>query len=197
MTIAEISHAIQSSEVFTAVRESALFYPAVLATHLTCIAIFGGMILMTDLRLLGLALTSTPLASVIDSTRIWKRCGFVLMISCGILLAGSRLDTYYANPFLQLKLSLLCAIGIHGLVFRRSVYYGAADIDRLPKLPLRAKLAGAISLVLWLSVVTCGRWIAYYDPPEEKSAFDANRGHEPVVRARNLGDDSQTRVFRQ
>jgi hypothetical protein len=32
---------------------SAYFYPIVLATHLTCIAIFGGMILITNLRLLG------------------------------------------------------------------------------------------------------------------------------------------------
>ncbi len=167
MTIAEISHAIQTSELFTAVRQSELFYPTVMATHLTCIAIFGGMILMTNLRLLGLALTSTPVSSVIDSTRNWKRFGFVLMVSCGILLAGSHLDDYYLNPFLQLKLSLLVLIGIHGLVFRPGVYCNAAELDRLPRLPLRAKLAGGLSIVLWLSVITCGRWIAYYDKPEK------------------------------
>ncbi|HVW07245.1 MAG TPA: DUF6644 family protein [Bryobacteraceae bacterium] len=197
MTIAEISHTIQNSAFFTAIRQSRLFYPTVMATHLTCIAIFGGMILMTNLRLMGLALRSTPLASVIDSTRNWKRGGFVLMVSCGILLAGSRIDTYYANPFFLLKLTLLTSIGLHGLVFRRSVYYGAAEIDRLPKLPLRAKLAGALSLALWLGVVTCGRWIAYYDAPEKASAFDADRGHEAPVSARNFGDDAQAGVFRQ
>lgn len=165
MSIPELSHAIQNMALFTAVRQSAIFYPAVMATHLSCIAIFGGMILMTNLRLQGLALTSTPIASVIDSTRIWKRCGFVLMVSCGILLAGSKLDTYYANPYFQTKLSLLVAIGVHGLVFRRSVYCTPADLDRAPRLPLRAKLAGGISLVLWLCVITCGRWIAYYDAP--------------------------------
>ena len=165
MSVYQISHAIQSSAFFTAVRQSALFYPTVMATHLSCIAIFGGMILMTNLRLMGLALTSTPIASVIDATRIWKRCGFVLMITCGILLAGSRLDAYYANPFLQMKLSLLILIGIHGLFFRRSVYCNAAELDRQPTLPLRAKLAGGISLILWLCVITCGRWIAYYDAP--------------------------------
>jgi hypothetical protein len=165
MTIAEISHAIQTTGFFTSVRQSALFYPAVMATHLTCIAIFGGMILMTDLRLLGLALTSTPIASVIESTRVWKRCGFVLMVSCGILLAGSKLDTYYLNPFFQLKLSLLCLIGIHGLIFRPLVYNHPGQLDREGKLPLRAKLAGAISLLLWVGVVSCGRWIAYYDAP--------------------------------
>jgi hypothetical protein len=197
MTAAEISHAIQSSAFFTAIRQSELFYPTVMATHLTCIAIFGGMILMTNLRLMGLALKSTPLASVIDSTRNWKRGGFVLMASCGILLAGSRLDTYYGNPFFLLKLTLLTVIGIHGLVFRRSVYYGAAAIDLLPKLPLRAKLAGVLSLALWLGVVTCGRWIAYYDAPEKTSAFNTDRGHEALIGARDFGHDAKAGVFRQ
>jgi len=170
MSVYELSHAIQSSELFTAVRQSEVFYPAVMATHLSCIAIFGGMILMTDLRLLGLALTGTPVASVVDSTRIWKRCGFVLMITCGILLAGSKLDTYYANPYFLTKLSLLVLVGVHGLIFRPSVYCGAAELDREPKLPLRAKLAGGISLVLWFGVLTCGRWIAYYDAPDKFAA---------------------------
>ncbi len=42
MSKAEISHSIQTSALFTAVRQSEIFYPTVLATHLTCIAIFGG-----------------------------------------------------------------------------------------------------------------------------------------------------------
>jgi hypothetical protein len=164
MSVATISHAIQSSGFFTAVRQSELFYPSVLATHLTCIAIFGGMILMTDLRLLGLALKNTPARDVIDSMRNWKRAGFVIMISCGILLAGSHLDKYYPNPYFQLKLSLLALIGIHGLIFHRGVYYNA-NLDSGGALPLRAKIAGGVSLILWLSVVICGRWIAYYDDP--------------------------------
>jgi hypothetical protein len=99
MNVAEISHAIQSTGLFTAVRQSVFFYPTVMATHLSCIAIFGGMILATNLRLLGLAFTSTPVPSVIESTRIWKRDGFVVMITCGVLLAGSKLDEYYGNPY--------------------------------------------------------------------------------------------------
>jgi multidrug transporter EmrE-like cation transporter len=170
MSVATISHAIQSTDLFTAVRQSALFYPIVLSTHLTCIAIFGGMILATDLRLLGLALKSIPVGTVIESTRIWKRIGFVVMIACGILLAGAHLNKYYANPYFQMKLSLLVLIGIHGLYFRGSVYKYPVDLDMEPAMPLRAKLAGGISLVLWLSVVTCGRWIAYYDDPNAIAA---------------------------
>ena len=164
MSIATISHAIQSCGFFTAIRQSELLYPTILATHLSCIAVFGGLILITNLRLLGLALTGTPASVVIESTRIWKRIGFVIMISCGVLLAGSHLDKYFPNPYFQLKLSLLAVTGIHGLIFHRGVYYNAS-LDQDGKLPWQAMLAGGTSLVLWLSIVTCGRWIAYYDDP--------------------------------
>lgn len=52
----QFSLAIQNTPYFTALRESALTYPIILSSHLATIAVFGGLILMTDLRLLGLAL---------------------------------------------------------------------------------------------------------------------------------------------
>jgi hypothetical protein len=176
MSIASVSHQIQNGGLFTAVRQSELFYPAVLATHLSCIAIFGGMILMTNLRLLGLALKHTPASVVIESTRAWKRIGFVVMAACGVLLAGSHLDKYYPNPYFQLKLSLLVLTGIHGLAFHRGVYYNA-NLDRDGKLPVQAAIAGASSLVLWLSILTCGRWIAYYDDPNAIAAILRKLAH--------------------
>jgi hypothetical protein len=56
MTIAEISHSIQSIGFLTYIRESGYTYPMILSTHLATIAVFGGMILMTDFRILGWAM---------------------------------------------------------------------------------------------------------------------------------------------
>ncbi len=41
---------MQSADIATALRESALVYPIVMTGHLSGMALFGGMILMTDLR---------------------------------------------------------------------------------------------------------------------------------------------------
>ena len=43
MDIASISHAIQSIGFLTYIRESGYTYPVIMATHLTCIAVFGGL----------------------------------------------------------------------------------------------------------------------------------------------------------
>lgn len=166
MTPGEISQAIQDTAFFTALRESGLPYPIILASHLTTIAIFGGLILMSDLRLLGLALTDVPVSEVLLRTRPWKRVGFVIMVTLGMLLAGSKLFNYYDNPYFQVKMTLLALVGVHAIVFRRPVYANPAQFDGLKKMPRVAKAAGLVSIILWVGILSMGRWIAYFERPD-------------------------------
>jgi hypothetical protein len=160
----EFIQALQDMSLPTALRESALVFPVVLSLHLAGMGLFGGMILMTDLRLLGIAMTKRPVSDVVNGLRPWKHLGLTLTATCGILLLWSKVAIYYPNPFLRLKLVLLGLVIIHALVFKRSVYRRVTELDRSPVIPGRAKLAAAISLVLWISLVTAGRWIGYWEP---------------------------------
>jgi len=172
MSVHAIFQTIRESGIATAVRESALAYPIILSLHLTSIAVFGGMILMTDLRLLGLALKGSTVADVVRQFRPWKQIGFTIMVTCGALLAASKADEYYLNPYFQLKMSLLLMVGVHALVFRRSVYGNPERLDSAPAMPREApspsaKIAACLSLTLWLGIMSAGRWIAYYEKPRE------------------------------
>src|SRR5215510_5871611 len=144
-----ISESIQSIGFLTDFRESALVYPIVLSTHLTFIGVFGGMILMTDLRLLGVALTSHPVADIISRFRIWKRIGFCIMVTAGTVLGTSEAVKYAPNPFFWTKMTLLILVGVHALVFRPIVYNNPEEIDRATQFPARARWAGGLSLALW------------------------------------------------
>ena len=152
----------------TFVRESGLTYPIIMSTHLACIAVFGGMIVISDLRLLGAALQNRPIADVINGLRWWKRLGFCVMVAMGIMLAGSKATDYYPNPYFWTKMSFLALIGIHALVFRPGVYNNPEKLDASPIIPTRAKAAGVLSLVLWTGVVCTGRLIGYYEPRGQK-----------------------------
>jgi len=57
---------------------------------------------------------------------------------------------------------------VHELVFRRGVYANPAALDRTPTVPASAKLAAALSLLLWTSIACCGRGIGYIEPPLDK-----------------------------
>lgn len=177
MSVAEISHQIQSIGFLTYIRESGYTYPMILSTHLATICIFGGLILMTDLRILGWAMTDVSVTDVVGQLRRWKQIGFVIMVTMGLLLATSEMDKYYANPYFLMKLSFLLLVGVHAIIFRRSVYGNTEALDRAPQMPTVAKVAAISSLVLWIGIACCGRWIAYYEPKDKdkgKPAFSLN-----------------------
>ena len=81
MFILSIFQWLQSTDIMTFIRESGLTYPVIMSTHLTCIAVFGGMIVITDLRLLGWAFQNRPIADIVNGLRWWKRLGFVIMVT--------------------------------------------------------------------------------------------------------------------
>jgi hypothetical protein len=159
----DIAHSIQSIDFLTSFSESVLAYPIVMSTHLTCIALFGGMILATNLRLLGLTFKSLTITEMVTSLRPWKHLGGTVMIATGLLLATSEAEKYAPNPIFWTKMVVLGLIGVHGLVFRPTVYKRTEELDRSPVTPTKAKVAAILSLVLWTTMFTMGRLIAYWD----------------------------------
>lgn len=158
-----IAHTIQSIPFLSEFSESVLAYPIVLSIHLTCIALFGGMILMTNLRLLGLTFKSVTITEMITSLRWWKRGGVIVMIATGLLLATCEAEKYAPNPFFWTKMIVLGLLGAHALIFRRSVYTRTEALDKSPVIPTAVKVAAILSLVLWTTMFTMGRLIAYWD----------------------------------
>ena len=168
MSALDFAQWIQFTGWATYLRSSAYSYPIVLSTHLTGIALFAGAILATDLRLLGVALRNQPVADVVNQLRWPKRIGFLIVATCGFLLASAKAEEYYYNAFFRIKLTLLLLVAIHALVFRGSVYNNAAALDQARRMPGKAKLAAALSLILWISIACAGRGIGYIEPPLEK-----------------------------
>jgi len=157
------AHSIQSIGFLTNFSESVLAYPIVLSIHLTCIALFGGMILMTNLRLLGLNFMGLTITEVVTSFRPWKRLGVIVMVATGLLLATSEAEKYAPNPIFWTKMVILGLIGVHALIFRPIVYKQTEALDRSAVIPTNVKIAAILSLVLWTAMFTMGRLIAYWD----------------------------------
>lgn len=159
-----IARSIQSIDFLANFSDSVLAYPIVMSTHLLCIALFGGMILITNLRLLGLTYKSLTITDVVTSFRPWKRLGGTVMIGTGLLLATCEAEKYEPNPYFWTKMTILGLILLHGLIFRPIVYNKTEELDRSPVIPPKAKVAAILSLVLWTAMFTMGRMIAYWEP---------------------------------
>ena len=166
----ELFQWLQGLSFMTFIRESGWEYPVVMSTHLTCIAIFGGLIVITDLRLLGWAFRDKTIADVVNGLRWWKRIGFIIMISMGIMLFGSKAGEYYPNPYFWAKMTCLLLVLIHAIVFRPLVYNHPEELDKSPVIPTRAKAAGVLSLIIWTAVLCNGRLIGYWEPKPQQKA---------------------------
>jgi hypothetical protein len=148
---------LQDTDFFSFIRSSEYAYPVILALHMVALAFFGGMIVVTDLRLLGVGMRSYSVSDLVDGLRGPKRFGFVFAAICGSLLFGAKAELYSYNPWFWIKIGLLVLVAVNYVVFRRSVYDRAAELDQTPQMPGRAKLAGALSLLLWTGVACAGR----------------------------------------
>ena len=56
---------------------------------------------------------------------------------------------------------LLVLAGLNTAVFQFGTYRGVDKWEREGRIPFGAKLAGALSIVLWIGVVGFGRWIGF------------------------------------
>ncbi len=164
--ILEFAQWLQATALFTGLRGSAYLYPVVLSLHMVIIAFFGGMVLLTNLRLLGLSMSRYPAGAMLERFRLPKRYALIAMLVLGFLLFGCKAEEYYYNVWFRAKLILLLLIGVNYLIFRGSIYNNTAALDRA--VPSSAKLAAALSLILWAGVVCAGRGIGYIEPPLDK-----------------------------
>lgn len=153
---------IEKTDLSIAIREGALPYPIIGGFHLLAIALFGGMLLATDMRMLGWAMRRYSIADVVNQFKNWKRFGFLMVTISGLLLAwGEPLKLYRSREF-WIKMTLFVLVGVHALVFHKSVYGNPEKLDQAaPEIPARAKVAALLSLALWIGLILSGRLIAF------------------------------------
>jgi uncharacterized protein DUF6644 len=161
MSLLEIAQALEASHFGAAIRESRYGFPSLIFLHLCGLLITVGTISLWDLRLLGAALRSTPVSRVGKALLPWTWTGFVVMLVSGSALVCVEAGRLYPNTAFRLKLALLLLAFINMSSFHLTIYRSVARWDREAVVPARARLAGAISLALWFSLLTAGRAIGY------------------------------------
>jgi len=148
------------------VAQSEVGYPMMLSIHSIGMAAVVGLLLMFDLRVLGLA-RGVPV-SFFRKVMPFAWAGFFLNLVSGVLLFNSTAHRLVDNwPFLSKMVCILAAGAVTWLLWRAigSVEEagGGASADAQTAIvasPVVKALALA-SIILWLAAITFGRLIAY------------------------------------
>lgn len=159
--IREICQWIYHSSIGVGIRESVLLFPVIEGVHLLGIGLSVGLLCWFDLRLLGVVMTQEPISKVWQRVMPSAFAGFVLMFITGGLLFWAEAATAYDSLHFWIKMALILLAGINAGYFELSTHKHMSEWDSEIVPPMRARLAGLTSLVLWTAVIVTGRTMAY------------------------------------
>jgi hypothetical protein len=128
-------------------------YPLLSALHVVGIALLLGSLALLELRVwgFGAALPVLPLARLALPLTL---AGFCLVGASGLGMFISQPAELLANRVFVAKMVLVMFAGLNAAAFHSRG--GLEKLDRV------ARTQTLLSLGLWLAVIMCGRWIAYF-----------------------------------
>ncbi len=168
MTPHLILQALQNSALAAAIRGESepirltyWLFPIIEIGHVLSIALVFGSVFMVDVRLLGLAERNSTVTQVSREILPYTWTAFGCAVLTGSLLFVSKAEQYVHNLQFQLKFLFMFLAGVNMLIFHRGVYRRVLDWDRALPPPTGARIAGALSIMLWIAVIFMGRWIGF------------------------------------
>ena len=134
------------------------FVPTVQIVHILCIAVVMTAVGMLDFKLLGLSRGEQTLAAMASGFMPWIWSALTILLTTGILLTITEPSRELLNPAFRLKMLMVLAVAallrLIQLRLRRDPGYWGGR-------PAAARAIGGASLLLVVSIIVAGRWIAY------------------------------------
>jgi len=151
---------IEALPIAKAMREWLWLYPSVETVHILGFSILVGSVAMFDVRVLGLS-KQIPVRALSRHLLPWSLGALLLIVPSGLMMLSAHAQDLLGNRAFQVKMGLLLTAGINAAWFRTGPYQTVAAWDTNTAAPAAARFSVALSLLLWVGVICCGRLLAY------------------------------------
>ena len=125
--------------------------------HLAALAVMGGMVLASDLRLLGVMMKDVPADTVLSNTNRWFDYGLIVLLVSGVFMSSAVAMKLYYNEMYWAKMAGLFAGMAFVYFVRRPLFRDGIDGVS----PAAVKMIAVSSIIVWFTVAACGRWIGF------------------------------------
>ena len=152
---------LESSNLADSIRTSGYLFAIIESVHVIGLTMVFGTIAIVDLRLLGVASTRRRFTRMASDILKWTWAAFALAAATGSLLFITNAAVYYHNFYFRTKMVLLALTGVNMLIFNLTAGRSVHRWDQDQATPPAGRTVAIVSLVLWTSIIFCGRWIGF------------------------------------
>ena len=157
----EVANLIQAQETSQMLLSSYYLWSWIESTHVLTLMICIGCLFIIDFRILGWTLTKIPASTVADRLHNSMMIAFAIMFITGLLLVYAKPVETIQSLWFRIKILLILLAGINAWIFNRRLKQARNTWDRDSIAPMPLRAGAAISLCLWCTVITFGRYIPY------------------------------------
>jgi hypothetical protein len=156
----EFSGWLASTPLSDAIRDASWVIPTTQCVHILAICVVMGGAVMLSLRALGMATHDGPIKAYVRRYVPWMGVALLVLLLSGATLIIGEPNRTLQNPVFWTKMVLVLTAVILTATFalpvRRDAHYW--DVGSRRRIGVLLVIA---SLVVWVAVVACGRWVAY------------------------------------
>jgi len=130
------------------------------ALHFMGLCLLFGVMLIVDLRLLGL-FKRLPMKAVLAFLPL-AVVGFVFMAASGWEFVTTNPKLYWTNPAFRMKMYLILIAGLNALYFTFYEHHHASLIEPNGDASVTTKMTAGFSIILWTSILLLGRLLQQF-----------------------------------
>jgi hypothetical protein len=157
MNLLPIFEALEKGPIGIVMTDKPITFATVETLHLLALAVLGGAVFVSDLRLLGVILKDVPSKAITDAAHKWFRGALIVLLVTGFFMLAGVATKCYHNPYYWTKMMTL-AVGILFAFFVRKPLLAGEHSEINPS---TLKMIGLASISLWFVVAASGRWIGF------------------------------------
>lgn len=160
MTLHQFSNALYASPISTEIRTVTWVIPTTQSIHILAIAVVVGAAVVTDLRLAGVLATDETPRTVVKRYLPWMWSALAVLLTTGLIMTVGEPNRVLNNWVFWTKMTLVLAAFTLTLLFRMPILHPEFRLEHAVWAKLAKPMAWT-SLLVWVAVIFCGRWIAY------------------------------------
>jgi hypothetical protein len=152
---------LATTPVSTTLADQPWVVPTSQSIHILAISAVFASAIMINLRLLGVGARGRSVSQLSHTLLPWMWRGLIVLLLTGIVQTLVEPVRQFVTPAFWAKMTLIVLVATMTALYARAVQRNAALWDDASSRPRKAKLFAILSTLMWLTIIVCGRFIAY------------------------------------